>query len=486
MGDLGAGFTLDEAISSIGFGYFHVVSLFFAGLGWASSAMGLTLLSIIGPEVKSEWRLSSGEESMLTSVVFAGTIMGGYFWGSISDAYGRRMSTIGTMMCTGGALFLVTFSPGYACLLVLLCLFGFGAGGVHVFASWFLEFAPTSSRGSWTVAISVFYSLGNILAASLAWVIMPRLGWRWLTLTSCLPPLTVLLIGCIIPESPRYLCLKGKTTEAYQVLEKVALFNRTKVPPGDLIFSPLMQKDEEYGSSENVPLLDSIGKKTGHSRSQFSSVLMLFSPKLLKTTLLVFVLCFGNLFAYYGIIFLTSELSSGQSRCSPRLDVPENTQQVATSYADIFINSLAELPSAFIAAAIVDRAGRKLSIVITSISSFFLLLPLVWHQSDITTTALLFGTRLFISSGTMVLSVYVSEIYPTSVRSTGAGIVNSVGSIGGMVCPLVAVVLVEGCHQGAAITLFEVVIVLIGVSALMIPVETSGKELSDVLTSDEE
>ncbi|KAG9153503.1 hypothetical protein Leryth_019784, partial [Lithospermum erythrorhizon] len=92
MGDLSATFTLDEAISSIGFGNFHVLALFFAGLGWASSAMGVTLLSVIGPAVKSEFRLSSSEESMLTSVMFTGTILGGFVWGYISDSFGRRYS----------------------------------------------------------------------------------------------------------------------------------------------------------------------------------------------------------------------------------------------------------------------------------------------------------------------------------------------------------------------------------------------------------
>ncbi|GAA0147736.1 secondary carrier transporter [Lithospermum erythrorhizon] len=486
MGGLSAGFTLDEATSSIGFGYFHVIAVFFAGLGWASSAMGMTLLSVIGPPIKSEWGLSSSEESMLTSVVFSGTILGAYVWGYISDAYGRRMSCIGSMICIGGALFFVALSPGYVYLLPLLCLFGFGTGGVHVFASWFLEFAPTSSRGSWTAAISLFYSVGNILAASLAWVIMPRLGWRWLTVSSCLTPLSVLFIGCFIPESPRYLCMKGKTSEAYKILEEVALFNKTRVPPGVLIFSPLIQKDEEHSSSEKGPLLSSIGKNSGNSRSPFSSVLVLFSPTLLRTTLLIWILCFANVFIYYGIILLTSELSVGQNRCGPGLNVQENNQQDATSYGNIFVNSLAEMPSAFIAVAIVDRLGRKLSIVVTSTLSFFLFLPLVWRQSDITTTVLLFGTRLFFAADMTILSVYGSEVYPTSVRSTGSGIAGSIGNSGGVVCPLVAIVLVEGCHQGAAIFLYEVVILLMIVSVLLIPVETSGKELRDVLPSDEE
>ncbi|GAA0169401.1 secondary carrier transporter [Lithospermum erythrorhizon] len=486
MAELSNGFTVDEALSSMGFGNFHVLGLFFAGLGWASSAMALTLLSIILPSVKSEWRLSANEESMITTVVFAGTLVGAYFFGYLSDVYGRRTSIICSVICSGGAVSLAGVSRTYASLLVVIYLFGFGAGGGHVFASWFLEFAPISTRGSATAALSLFYSFGNIVAASLAWMIMPRLGWRWLVSSSCLPPLFVLLLGLIVPESPRYLIMKGKITDAQKVLEKVARFNRTEVPRGSLISSQLTAKDEEHASLEleENSLLLAGKKKDGGSESRLSSVFLLFSPKLLRTTFLLWLVYFGNVFAYYGIIFLTSQMSSGQNSCMSSTVV--NNDKNATSYGEILLNSLAEVPSALLAAGIVDWAGRKLSLVMTSTLSFILLVPLVCHQSKTVTTALLFGARLFITTGTMVLAVYSSEVYPTSLRSTGVGIATAVGTIGGMVCPLVAVVLIEGCHQGPAIGLFEAVLVLIGVAVVLLPLETKGKTLNDSIPNDEE
>ncbi|KAG9153514.1 hypothetical protein Leryth_019786 [Lithospermum erythrorhizon] len=72
----------------------------------------------------------------------------------------------------------------------------------------------------------------------------------------------------------------------------------------------------------------------------------------------------------------------------------------------------------------------------------------------------------------------ICSAHPTSVRSTGTGVMCSIGNIGGVVCPLIAIVLVEGCHQGASVSLFEFVILLMIVSVLMIPVETSGRELT--------
>lgn len=69
------------------------------------------------------------------------------------------------------------------------------------------------------------------------------------------------------------------------------------------------------------------------------------------------------------------------------------------------------------------------------------------------------------------------------MRTTGVGVASSIGRIGGMVCPLVAVALVHGCHQTAALILFELVILLSGISVLFFPFETMGRGLSDSLSS---
>lgn len=84
---------------------------------------------------------------------------------------------------------------------------------------------------------------------------------------------------------------------------------------------------------------------------------------------------------------------------------------------------------------------------------------------------------MFITS----IAFFFLQIYPTSVRTTGLGVASSVGRIGGMVCPLVAVGLTHGCHQTIAIILF-VVIALSGFAVVLFPMETKGKELKNTLS----
>lgn len=81
---------MDEALLATGFGKFQLFLLAYAGMGWISEAMEMMLLSFVGPAVQSFWGLSSHQESLITTVVFAGMLVGAYSWGVVSDKYGRR------------------------------------------------------------------------------------------------------------------------------------------------------------------------------------------------------------------------------------------------------------------------------------------------------------------------------------------------------------------------------------------------------------
>ncbi|CAK9138378.1 unnamed protein product [Ilex paraguariensis] len=96
MGDQieGPMYTVDDALVSMGFGKFQLLVFAYAGLGSSVEAMEVMILSFIGPSVKSEWELSSTEESLITTVVFAGMLIGAYSWGLISDNYGRRQDLL--------------------------------------------------------------------------------------------------------------------------------------------------------------------------------------------------------------------------------------------------------------------------------------------------------------------------------------------------------------------------------------------------------
>ncbi|KAI3510516.1 hypothetical protein L1887_17573 [Cichorium endivia] len=483
MGDESRTYTVDDALAAVGFGRFQILVLAYAGMGWISEAMEMMLLSFVGPALQSAWNLSSREQSMITSVVFAGMLVGAYSWGVVSDKHGRRKGFLITAMVTSVAGFLSALAPNYTCLIILRCLVGIGLGGGPVLSSWFLEFIPAPSRGTWMVVFSAFWTIGTVFEASVAWFVMPTLGWRWLLAFSSLPSSLLLVFYRVVPESPRYLCLKGRTSEALRILEKVAKTNGKTLPAGILVSDHEVELNPKSMESESAHLLsdnnytDEKPEVIDHSKSNESTLAMLFSPELIKPTLLLWVVFFGNAFSYYGLVLLTTELHNGANNCDPHQPHSQGSPEV--SYKDVFITSFAEFPGLIISAFTIDKLGRKGSMSTMFFLCCIFLLPLMVHQPQALTTFLLFMARICITTTFTVVYIYAPEIYPTSVRTTGVGVGSSVGRIGGMICPLVAVGLIHGCHQTAAILLFEFVIFSSGVCVMLFPFETSGRELTD-------
>uniref|UniRef100_A0A804M0W8 Major facilitator superfamily (MFS) profile domain-containing protein n=1 Tax=Zea mays TaxID=4577 RepID=A0A804M0W8_MAIZE len=387
-------YTTDDALTLMGFGKFQALVLAYAGMGWVAEAMEVMLLSFLGPVVREEWNVSPQDESLLSSVVFAGMLIGACAWGFISDRYGRKTVLLLSTLLTSGLGLLSALSINYLCLLVLRFFVGIGVGSGHVFSSWFLEFVPAGNRGTWMVIFSFFWTIGTVLEASLAWAVLSALSWRWLLALSSLPCFLLLLFFRITPESPRYLCAQNRMTDA-------------------------------------------------------------------------------SSFAYYGITLLTSQLSDVNRSCKSDL-VFEVHQNNGNLYKDTFITSLAGL---ILSALLVDRFGRKATMSCLMFACCAFLGPLVLHQNELLTTTLLFGARACGTGATTTLCLYAPEVYPTYVRSTGVGIATAIGKIGGVICPLVAVGMLRSCHQMEAVLVFELVLFLAGVSCILFPVETKGREM---------
>uniref|UniRef100_A0ACD5YD07 Uncharacterized protein n=1 Tax=Avena sativa TaxID=4498 RepID=A0ACD5YD07_AVESA len=484
-------YTVDEALVSMGFGKFQAFVLAYSGMAKISEAMEMMLLSFVGQSVQAEWGLSAQEESLITSVVFLGMLVGAYCWGLVSDNYGRRVGFNFTALVTGGAGLLSAFAPNYSSLIVLRFLVGVGLGGGPVLSSWFLEFVPAPNRGTWMVIFSAFWTIGTIMEASLAWAVMPAFGWRWLLALSSLPSFALLLFYPLTLESPRYLCMKGRIADALHVMETMARVNRVALPSGRLASGHRMELHEIADSSESSQMVSARKTNSVEHASKpgiggLNAILRLLSPNLIRSTLLLWTVFLGLAFLYYGLVLLTSELSHGNRICGS--EGAETAVETAHTidvnlYRNVFITSFGEVPGLILSAAIVDKFGRKLSMSSMLYISCLCIAPLMFPQTEFLTTVFLFGARICISASFIVLHIYAPEIYPTAVRATGVGFASSIARFGGILCPLVAVGLVHACHQTAAIMVFITVMLVSAIAVSYFPLETSGRKLSDHIAS---
>ncbi|CAN1298964.1 Organic cation/carnitine transporter 7 [Linum perenne] len=457
------GYSVDGAIVSMGFGTFQTLMCLYAGLAWIAEAMEMMILSFIGPAVKLEWNLSADQETFVTVVVFAGMLVGSYVWGLLSDKFGRRKGFLFTAIVTSIAGLCSAFAWNYVALLVARCIVGVGLGGAPVVFTWFLEFIPAPNRGKWMVAFSIFWTIGAIVQVSVAWIVMPRLGWKWLVGLSSIPSFLLLVFYYWTPESPRYLCLKGRKDEAVKVMERVAKYNKKTLPPGVLL------------TDHEIEL---------QGQRHLMTIKLLLSRKLARSTVMLWLIFFGNAFSYYGIVLLTTQLNRSNLCGKSTTTTPKSEGSGAgIKYMNVFIASLAECPGLAVAFLLVDRIGRKFSMASMLFTCCVFILPLIVHQSSLVTTILLFGARICITGSFAIAFVLAPELYPTSVRSTGFGIASSMGRIGGMTAPFVAVSLTERCQQRITVVVFVGIVAIALAATMLIPYETQGIELIESIKS---
>eukprot|EP01012_Entosiphon_sulcatum_P029903 TRINITY_DN3663_c0_g1_i4.p1 TRINITY_DN3663_c0_g1~~TRINITY_DN3663_c0_g1_i4.p1 ORF type:complete len:338 (-),score=37.91 TRINITY_DN3663_c0_g1_i4:388-1365(-) len=225
--DPAAELTLEEAAVFLGFGLFQWRFLLICGFPYMTDAMEVILISFINSIVQQDLHASETEASAVTAMIFVGMLLGSTFWGVISDRWGRRYSFWLSVIVTlvGGILSAgaQTFIQLGMCRMVV----GFGTAAAHVASAIMTEFVPTKNRASCGTALLAFWTVGVVLEAVLAWLIVAhfQLHWRWLFLTTAAPVGLLLFCFPYVPESPRFLLQRGSHEAALNVMRSVALVN---------------------------------------------------------------------------------------------------------------------------------------------------------------------------------------------------------------------------------------------------------------------
>ena len=141
-----------------------------------------------------------------TTATLAFRPLGALIFGLLADRYGRRLPLIANVIFFSAVEFACGFAPNFTVFLVLRALYGIGMGGEWgVGASLAMEHAPLRWRGLLSGILQSGYSIGYLLAAIAARLLLPNLpadtGWRWMFWIGGAPALLALYIRARVPES---------------------------------------------------------------------------------------------------------------------------------------------------------------------------------------------------------------------------------------------------------------------------------------------
>lgn len=194
--------------------------LFSTGLSWLFDAMDVGMVSFIIAALSIEWALGAEQIGSLAAINSIGMAVGAAVAGSMADRYGRRTILLWTLVIFSAASGLSALATSFAVLCILRFITGFGLGGELPVASTLVsESVPVQERGRAIVLLESFWAVGWILAALIAYFIIPHYGWRIAFVIGALPAFYALYLRRAVQDSPRYF-LQGRKRLSFQ--ERIA------------------------------------------------------------------------------------------------------------------------------------------------------------------------------------------------------------------------------------------------------------------------
>ncbi len=438
----------------------HWKIMFISGMGFFTDAYDLFIIGVVMALLKQEWRISPTQEGLVASTALLASAVGAVLFGRVADMLGRkRIYGYEVLVLAVGAV-ASAFSPNIWWLILFRIILGLGIGGDYpVSATIMSEYSGKKTRGMMVTLVFTMQAAGLIFgpllaAGLLATTLSHDIIWRMLLAFGAVPAMAVFQMRRHMAETPRYLMATGQheafSEAASHVLGQIE-GGRSRGPVADKsikVKAPFWQGFRSLTSNRTF-LIRLIG----------ASLAWAFMD-----------------FAYYGNTvsspMVLKALSPDQSLLNHTL------MQLA-------IFAIAAAPGYLIAAATIDRIGRK-SIQMVGFVMMALTFGAMAFIPNIEKLLLpfliIYGVSYFFTEfgPNSTTFVYPAEIFPVTARTTGHGIAAAAGKLGGFLGVFLFPILMAWNGLMAAEAAAAAVSVLGAIVTLTMLPETSGKSLEEL------
>lgn len=386
--------------------------------GWALDALDVQMFALAIPALIAAFALNKTEAGLISGVTLVASALGGYLTGAVSDRFGRVKALQITIIWFSLFTFLSAFAQSFPQLLVLKAFQGFGFGGEWAAGAVLMaETIRPSHRGKAMGTVQSAWAVGwgasvLVYSAIFSWA-EPDLAWRIMFGVGLLPALLVVYVRRAIPEPTVFVKAKEK------------------------------------------------------ARSVASDLLAIFSPAVLRTTLIGALIGIGAHGGYYALMtWLPTYLKTER-----QLSVLGTSGYLAIIIVAFWCGCIAS-------AQLLDVIGRRRNLVL--FSACCVVTVICYTLLPLTNTQMLFlGFPLgFFAAGIPAsLGALFNELYPTGMRGTGVGFCYNFGRIVSAGFPVLVGYMSGSMSLGAAIGIDAgIAYTLVVVAVLALP-ETKGKSL---------
>lgn len=333
-------------------------------------------------------------QGLAMSIALAGCLIGALTAGMLADRLGRKslllVSAFIFATTAYGTGAFDTFTP----FLVIRFLGGIAIGIASGLSPMYIaEVAPASVRGK-LVSLNQLTIVVGILGAQIVnWLLVSddtawniERAWRWMFWAAAFPACAFLLLALFIPESPRWLAMKGQTEKAFATLTQIG--------------------GKEYAAGE----MRAFEQAEAEKQSQGGLKLLFSKPYRLVLTIGIIIAVFQQWCGTNVIFNYAQEIFQ-----SAGYDV-DNT------FINIVVTGIANLIFTFVAIYTVDRLGRRALMLIGAggLAGIYAILGLCYYMemSGVLMVALVvLAIACYAMSLGPVTWVLLSEIFPNRVRA---------------------------------------------------------------------
>jgi MFS transporter, putative metabolite:H+ symporter len=405
--------------------------------GFDIQMMGFTLPGIIG-----EFKLTPGQAGFLASSVFTGMLLGGIIVGTLADSIGRKNALIFAIVTYGLMGLCAGLAPSYESLVAIRVVQGFGLGAeVPLVFTYLSEFLPARRRGMLIASIVAFWQASSFGAALLAIYVIPIYTWRGMFLIAAIPVAVLLVFVLRMPESIRFLLLRGRTKEAEAIVRRFSDVDPSGIEVAVTVYAEPHAKLKDLASA-------------GYLRTTAALWLMQFCGGAVFVGMLVWL---PSIFVKMGFSLVRSFIYTAAITASGAL-------------------------GNVVGGGLLDRIGRR-----PTLGGAFIVgsvLMLAWGYAATETALLVLGcATTFFAFGAAggPLFAYTSEVYPTRFRATGTGWAAGWQRVGGIVAPMaLGYILANWGGNFLFFAVLSATLLIGGLAMLLLGYETRGRSLEQI------
>ncbi len=434
---------------------FVYIAAAFAALG--GLLFGYDTGVISGAELffKNDFTLSTFALEVIVSGVLAGAAAGALAGGRLSDLFGRRRLLIATAIIFAAGALVCAFAVTAGMLILGRIIVGIGiglsSGTVPVYIS---EVSPAYARG-WQVSLfQLAITVGILLAYVVDFAFAKIEGWRWMFGLAVVPAAIFALGMVFLPESPRWLAMKGQHVRARDVLARIR--GTAEVNAEMLEVETTLRETKEHGTFADL-LAPSL------------------RPALIVGIgLAIFQQVTGiNTVIYYApIILQTAGISSASGAI------------LATAGIGV-VNVVMTIVSMWL----IDRIGRK-PLLLVGIAGMVVTLGVLSyafharaHTAGLAWIAVV-GMMTYVASFAISLGpifwLLIAEIYPLKIRSSSEGLAATFNWGANLVVALTFLTLVQSIGPSATFLLYALFAAASWFFSYHYVPETKGRTLEEI------